>query len=103
MFINQNLGYKSLLRKHSLKTILKMYMKGDVALNNKEWKDLHLRLERRRIFKEKISILNAGVCLIIIILLAYITEYNNFDKIERCSKIEEHYCTKYDLERIIDK
>lgn len=95
--------YRSLLRKYSLKKILKMYMKGEITLNKKEWKDLHKRLERRRLFKEKISILNVGICFIILCLFIYTLEKNNFEEIERCNKIENHYCTKEDLERIRDK
>lgn len=91
--------YRGLIRKYSLKKILKMYMKGEITLNNKEWKDLHRRLERRRLFKEKISIVHIGICFVIMLLFAYKFDYTNFKKIEKCNKYQEHICTRYEIER----
>lgn len=101
--MSRNSTYKSFLRKYSLKKILKLYMNGEVTLNKKEWKDLHKKLERKRLFKEKASILNFVLCFLIIALISYKLTLNNLDKIEKCSKIQEHICNKEELEMVIDK
>ncbi len=98
MFFNQRLGYKSLLKKYSFKKILKMYMQGEIKLNKKEWKDLHKRFERKRLFKEKTNIINFAICFLIIVIFSYNHSFKDFNEIERCSKVYEHFCNKYELE-----
>lgn len=100
--------YKTALKKYSLKKILKMYMNGELELNEKEWRDIHKRLERKRMQKYYFTTkLDAFILIIIsatIILLAAILSQGNYrDEVNRCNKLKGHTCTKYEIEKMGDK
>ena len=98
--------YQKALKKYNEAKILKMYRDNKINLTEKEWKNLHKRIDKKillNIYKvKKINYKQILICFGIIILISTLSIGDYVDQEKYCNMIKGHTCTKYEIEKMGD-
>lgn len=98
--------YQKMLKEYSVIEILNMYRDSKIELNEKEWDNLHKRIEKKLSLKnnkKKESKCKAILlCLTIIIIVSILSIGDFVDQTKKCNMIKGHTCTKYEIEKLGD-
>lgn len=102
--MKKRLVYKNALKKHTSEEVLNMYRDNKLELNQKEWEDLHKRINKKYHMVhgvKMITLIHVTVCFLIICIVALNFKSTNFETIKKCNEIQGHTCSRYEIQRMI--
>lgn len=97
--------YYNAIHKYGTKGALEMYRDNKIELNQKEWDNLHKRInkENKKYFGLKLESLIAVIlCLFVILIVSIFVNVDNHEKIKKCNEIKGHICSRYEIESMGD-
>lgn len=95
--------YQKALKKYDAIKILNLYRDNKIFLNEKEWKDLHSKINKKYLSEQDVEIFDKKFLMIgfFIIIFISITSLGGFiDQMTQCKKQQGHICTKYEVEKL---
>lgn len=98
--------YYNAIHKYGTKGVLEMYRDNKIELNQKEWDNLHKRInkENKQYFGLKLESLIAVIlCLFVILIVSIFANVDNHEKIKKCNEIKGHTCSRYEIESMGDE
>ena len=102
--MKKRLNYKKAIKSKTPEEVLNMYRDNKIELNDKEWDDVHKRIEKNNhtIYGIKIiTLLQILSCLIVIIAIAITFNPSNMIAIKKCKEIKGHTCSRYEVQQFI--
>lgn len=97
--------YYNSIQKHGTIGVLNMYRDGKLELNNKEWKNLHRRLDKENkvYYKWKLNtVISFIICCLILLISSFFLNTSNHEKIKKCNELKGHICSRYEIESMGD-
>ena len=97
--------YYNSIQKYGTIGVLNMYRDGKLELNDKEWKNLHKRLnkENKKYYVwNNPFIISFIICCIVVIIAGIFMDNSNHEKIKKCNEIQGHTCSRYEIESMGD-
>jgi len=97
--------YYKAIKKYGTQKVLEMYRDDKIKLNDKEWDNLHKRIEkenRKHYFYTNPFIINFIICCLIVIIAGIFMNTNNHEKIKKCNELKGHICSRYEIESMGD-
>lgn len=97
--------YYKLIHKHGAKGVLDLYLFNKIELNDKEWKNLHKRLnkENKKYYVwNNPFIISFIICCVIVVIAGIFMDNSNHEKIKKCNEIQGHTCSRYEIESMGD-
>ena len=98
-------SYYNAIQKYGTKKVLEMYRDNKIELNDKEWKNLHKRIdkENKQYFGFKLeSFIAVVICLLAILVVSIFANVDNYEKIKKCNEMKGHTCSRYEIESLGD-
>lgn len=99
----RNTAYKKALNKYGAKGVLHKYMEGKIELTNREWDDLHIRIEKQQNKPKEIELkvaIGISICVGIIFIISVFSVGNYMDQMTLCNKLKGHQCSNYEIDRM---
>ena len=98
-------NYYNTIQKYGTTGTLNLYRDNKIELNNKEWKNLHRRIDKEKkvYYKWKSPTAVAFIlCCVVVLLVSIFANVDNHEKIKKCNEIKGHICSKYEIESMGD-
>lgn len=102
--MKKRLNYKKTIKTKTPEEVLNMYRDGEIELNNKEWDDVHKRIEKKNhtIYGVKVStIIQIISGLLVIIAIAVNFNPTNLIAVKKCKELKGHTCSRYEVQEFI--
>lgn len=96
-------NYRKALKKYGAKGVLNLYLHSKIELTQKEWQDIHKKINKdvevkddKMFFGKYIALV---ICVIIISLIAINSVGDYMDQVTKCKGIKGYLCNQYQVEK----